>query len=225
MIKLFLYSMIHPIHRCTIIPLLKLFLIKEVKGIGNLPQDGKFVVTPNHQSFFDDWVVPIGIVLNLDKKLHMYANRNYFKNPLFKWYLNHTGSIPVEVHYAPDKKEINEKAFQKALQYLQNKEPICIYPEGHRSPDGKLQEAKVGAAHLALAAKVPILPIGIMGSKEVLPKGKKFPRIKKIIQLNIGKPIYLDKYYGKENNKKVLKEVTTLIMKEIGKLTNLEYNY
>lgn len=217
--------MIHPIHRCTIIPLLKLFLIKEIKGIENLPKDGKFVVTPNHQSFFDDWIVPIEVVLNLDKQLHMYVNRSYFKNPLSRWYLNHTGSIPVEVHNTEDKKEVNEKAFKKALQYLKNKEPICIYPEGHRSLNGKLQEAKVGAAHLAIAAKVPILPIGITGSRAVWKKGKKFPRIKKIIKLTIGKPIYLDKYYGNENNKKILKEATTLIMKEIAKLINKRYRY
>jgi len=217
--------MIHPIQRLTLAPLLKLLWIKEVKGIENIPKDGKFVVTPNHQSFFDDWVVPSIIDMYLDKELHMYVNKDYFKNPLFSLYMNHHGSIPVEVHNKEDKKEVNERAFQTALHYLDNKEPICIYPEGHRSSDGELQQAKIGAARLALSAKVPILPIGITGSRDVLPKGKKFPRIKKLIKLNIGEPIYLDKYYGNENNKKVLKEATTLIMKDIGKLIGKRYRY
>lgn len=217
--------MIHPIQRLILPPLLKLFWIKEIKGIENIPKNGRFVVTPNHQSFFDDWIVPSVIALHLDKELHMYVNRNYFKNPLFRWYLNHHKSIPVEVHDSKDKKEVNEKAFQKALHYLKNNEPVCIYPEGHRSLDGELQKAKFGAARLAIAAKVPVLPVGIVGSREVLQKGKTFPRIKKIIKLRIGKPTYLKKYYGMENNKKVLKEATTLIMKEIAKLINKEYRY
>ncbi len=217
--------MIHSIQSLTILPLLKLIWIKKIKGISNIPLDGRFVVTPNHQSFFDDWIVPGIIDPLVNKELHMYVNRNYFKNPLFRWYLKHHKCIPVEVHKVKDKKEINEKAFQKALYYLENKEPICIYPEGHRSPDGELQKAKFGAARLAITAKVPILPIGLIGSRDILQKGKTFPKIKKIIKLNIGKPIYLKEYYGKENNKKILKEATTLIMKEIAKLTRKKYRY
>jgi len=217
--------MLHPIQSLTIPPLLKIIWIKEIKGVEHIPLDGKFVATPNHQSFFDDWIVPSVIGLHLDKELHMYVNSNYFKNPLFRWYLNHHECIPVEVHKTKDKKEVNERAFRKALYYLKNKEPVCIYPEGHRSSDGKLQRGKFGAARLAIAAKVPVLPVGIIGSRDVLGKGKIFPSIKKVIRFKIGKPIYLKRYYGKENNKKILKEATKLIMKDIGKLINKEYRY
>ena len=217
--------MVHDI-QTTIIPvLLKLLWLKKIEGKGNIPLDGRFVVAPNHQSFFDDWVVPSIIIPHIGKEVHMYVNRKFFKNPLSRWYLNHQNSIPVEVYGGKDRKKINEKAFKKALYYLKNKEPICVYPEGHRSKDGELQKGKVGAARLAIAAKVPILPVGVIGTRDILPKGKKFPIFKKVIEIKIGKPIYLKKYYGKENNKKVLKEATTLIMKEIGKLANKEYNY
>ena len=217
--------MVHTIQVNTIPSLLKLIWIKEIKGIENIPKDGRFIVAPNHQSYFDDWITPSIIVPCINKELHMYSNRKYFKNPIFRWYLNHHKAIPVEVYDAKDKKEINEKAFQKALEYLKNNEPICIYPEGHRSPDGQLQKGKLGAAKLAIAAKVPILPIGIIGSRDVLSKGKSFPRLKKIIKITIGKPIYLKQYYGKENDKTILNTATTLIMKEIGKLANLEYKH
>jgi len=91
--------------------------------------------------------------------------------------------------------------------------------------DGELQEGKVGAARLAIRAKVPVLPVGVVGTRHILPKGKTFPRIKKIIRINIGKPIHLKEYYGHENNKKVLKEATNLIMKRIAGLISKEYMY
>ncbi len=214
--------MIHPIQRITIPPLLKLLWIKEISGVENIPEDGRFVATPNHQSYFDDWIVPSLIDLYLEKELHMYVNRDYFKNPLFKRYLHHHECIPVEVNKTKDKKKVNENAFKKALYYLGKGDPICIYPEGHRSKDGELQEGRFGAARLAIAAKVPILPIGITGTREVWPKGKKLPRIKRIIKVKIGNPIYL-KY--SEKDKKILKEATTIVMKEIGKLVNKRYRY
>ncbi|MBW2988937.1 1-acyl-sn-glycerol-3-phosphate acyltransferase [Candidatus Woesearchaeota archaeon] len=217
--------MIHPIQRLIVPPLLKLVWVKEIKGIENIPRDGLFVVTPNHQSFFDDWLVPSIIMPYLGKELHMYVNRNYFKNRLFRMYCNHHKCIPVEVHESRDKKELNEAAFQKALYYLRKKEPICIYPEGHRSFDGELQKAKVGAARLAIAAKVPVLPVGISGSREVLPKDKSFPSLKRKISIIIGKPIQLNNYYGHEDDRMALKEATALIMKEIAGLIGKEYNY
>jgi len=217
--------MIHPIQRAIVPPLLKLLWIKEINGIENIPSDGRFVVTPNHQSFFDDWIVPSVIIAHLDKELHMYVNRSYFRNPIFRLYMDHHGCIPVEVHNSKDKKKVNEKAFQKALFYLGKGEPTCIYPEGHRSVDGELQKAKYGAAKLALTARIPVLPVGIIGSGDVLQKGKVIPKVKRQVKVYIGKPIYLDKYYGKENNKKVLKETTTIIMKSIGKLIGKRYRY
>ncbi|MBS3098291.1 1-acyl-sn-glycerol-3-phosphate acyltransferase [Candidatus Woesearchaeota archaeon] len=204
---------------------MKLIWFKEVKGIENIPLDGRFVVAPNHQSFFDDWIMPSIIVPYLDKELHMYSNRKYFKNPLFRLYLNHHKAIPVEVYKSRDHKKINKKALQKALYYLKNKEPICIYPEGHRTLDGQLQEGKLGAARLALAAKVPVLPIGIVGTFDLLPKEKVVPKFKRCVTVKIGEPLYFKKYYGKEGNKKVLRLVTTKIMKEVAKLIGREYKH
>ncbi len=215
--------MLHPIQRIIIPPLLKLVWIKKIEGIKNIPLDGKFVATPNHQSFFDDWIVPSIIAVYLNRELHMYVNRKYFRNPLFRWYLNHHKCIPVEVYNSKDKKEVNEKAFWMAMQYLEKNEPICIYPEGHRSRDGKLQIGKLGAARLAITARVPVLPIGIIGTREVLPKGKIIPKIKKVITVKIGKPIYFKEYYEKGASKKILIKATNKIMREIGKLIGQKY--
>ena len=217
--------MIHPIQRLIVPPLLRLMWLKEVRGIENIPKDGRFIVTPNHQSYLDDWIPPSLIVPYLDKELHMYVNSSYFKNPLSRLYLWNHKAIPVEIYGGKDRKKINEKAFKKALSYIKKGEPICIYPEGGRTKDGKLQKAKTGAARLALTAKVPILPVGIVGTRKVWPKGKAFPRIKRIVKVNIGTPLYFNKYYRKQNNKNALSNATRTIMEEIAKLIGKEYKY
>ncbi len=216
--------MVYPIVKLTLIPIIKLW-IKEVEGLENIPKDGGFIVCPNHSSFYDDVLIPSIVVPKINKTLHMYVNKKYFKNFLLRKFLYWAGSIPVEVYEHPDKKTINEQAFKKAMDYLKKGEPIGIYPEGHRTLDGELQKAKSGAARLALTAKVPILPVGIIGSLNILPKGKMMLRFKKIVKVKIGKPLFFTEYYKKHKDKKTLDDITRTIMKEIGKLTNKNYNH
>ncbi len=170
----------------------------------------------------DDITIAPNVIRYIDKNVHMYCNDRFYKNKFLAAFLNWAKCIPVSIQTKNPK--TNKKAFKLALKYLKKGEPVGIFPEGGRSIDGKLREAKTGIARLALVSKVPVLPIGIIGSHKVLPKGAKFPRFKRF-DIKIGKLIYLHKYFGKENNKKVLKEVTTLIMKEIGKLINQKYRY
>ena len=152
----------------------------------------------------------------------MYVNRKFFKNPLVRAFLNWGTSIPVEVYNAPDKKQVNEKAFKNALSHLQNGEIIGIYPEGHRSKDGKLQQARNGAAKLAITAKVPIVPIAITGSREILPKGVALPKLKRCITVTIGEPFTLTET---SLNQKALTNSTRKIMKAIAALLGQEYNF
>ena len=168
--------------------------------------------------------VPGEILLKTKKHVHMYVNSRFYKNMLLKILLNHYRCIPVSIEKYNYSKEKNKKAFNLALKYLKKGEPIGIFPEGRRSPNGKLQKAKNGAAKIALTAKIPILPIGMVDSYYLWPKGKTFPKIKKRIRMNIGKPMYFDKYYGKIN-KKNLRLVTNTIMKEIARLSNQKYRY
>lgn len=213
--------MVYPIGKLIVPPTVKLW-IRRIDGLENVPRDRPFIIAANHSSYLDDIsIVPI-IIKHTNKRVHMYCNDRFYKNIFLASFLNWAGCIPVSVETR--NKETNKMAFKLSLDYLKRGEPVGIFPEGGRSIDGKLREAKTGIAKLALVSEVPVLPVGIIGSHKVLPKGAKFPRFKRF-DIKIGKLIYLDKYFGKENNKKVLKEVTNLIMREIGKLTNLEYNY
>ena len=99
-----------------------------------------------------------------------------------------------------------------------------IFPEGTRSINGKLLEGQTGITRLALMNRVPVVPVGLNGFYDILPKGKKFPRINKLV-IDIGEPIYLDQYYGKKLAENEIESITRLIMTQIGHLTNQEYNY
>jgi len=152
----------------------------------------------------------------------MYVNRKFFNNAIVRTFLNWGNSIPVEVYKAPDKKQVNEKAFNNALTHLKKGEIIGIYPEGHRSKDGKLQRARNGAAKLALTANVPIVPIAITGSREVLPKGVALPKLKKCITVTIGAPLTLKEA---SLSQQALTNSTRKIMKSIAALLGQEYNF
>ncbi|MBI2208343.1 hypothetical protein HYU50_02505 [Candidatus Woesearchaeota archaeon] len=94
----------------------------------------------------------------------------------------------------------------------------------HSNLTGKLQKGKTGVARLALWARVPVIPVGIKGTFEILPKGAKIPKLKRA-SFSFGKPMYFDKYYNKPMTKKLLRSVTDSIMREIANLSGQKYNY
>ena len=103
---------------------------------------------------------------------------------------------------------------------------MAIYPEGTRCPyEDKMLRGFTGIAKYALWHDVPILPIGIIGSEKILSLKNKKIKFKKIIELNIGDPIYLDKYQTAKMNKKAFRVITTLIMKKLSKLSGKDYPY
>ena len=111
-----------------------------------------------------------------------------------------------------------------AINALKQGKIIAIHPEGTRTLTGKLQKGKTGVARLALAAKVPVVPVGLVGTFEILPKGKYIPKLKRAI-MDIGRPLYFDEYCNKKITKRLLREITNKIMKEIAKLCKQEYNF
>lgn len=218
--------MVYPITKLFLGNLIKLY-IRDINGLEHLPKSS-FIIVANHSSYADDLFIPYIIVRHLNKNVHMFVNSRFYKAFFIKKFLDHYRCIPVDVkkNVTDEKRRrrTNEKAFRDAIEFLRKKEVIGIFPEGGRSIDGKLKKAKTGAARLALEANVPVLPIGIKGSYEIIPKGTKFPHFRRA-DIIIGKPIYLNNYQGKEKDYKVLEEITTLIMKEIARLSNQEYNY
>ncbi len=209
--------MAYPIVKRIIFPTVSLW-IKEINGISNIPKQGPFIIAANHASYLDHYIMGCLIIPRLNKKLHFLAKKEHFDNFLKKAWHTYGGAIPV------DREKGGKQALEKAVKALNEGEIIGIHPEGTRSLTGNLQKAKTGVARLALLAKVPVIPVGLIGTFEIMPKGKYIPKLKRAT-VNIGKPIHFPKYYNKKINKRMLREATTKIMKEIARLSKQKYNF
>ena len=207
--------MVYLLTKLTIIPVIKLYVSK-VNGLENLPRKGAFIAAANHSSYMDHLIISSYLITHLNRKVHFLAKKEHFDNIFKKLWHMHAGAVPV------DREKGGKKALKWAIRALNDGKIIAIHPEGTRSLTGELQEARTGVARLALLAKVPVIPIGLIGTFELLPKGKYIPKFKRA-KMNIGKPIYFKDY--KKINKRILREVTTNIMNEIAKLCNQKYNY
>ena len=209
--------MVHEIPKLIIIPVVNLW-VKKITGLENAPKNCAFILAANHSSYMDHLIVGSTIIPYLDKKIHYLAKKEHFDNFLERKWHNYVGAIPV------DRQSGGKKALKHAIKALKHGEIIAIYPEGTRTLTGKMQKAKTGVARLALLSKAPVLPIGLIGTFEILPKGKYIPRLKKA-EMNIGKPMYFNKYYNKRMTKKLLRQITTKIMREVARLSGQKYNF
>ena len=199
--------------------------IRKIDGINNIPKDKPFIVALNHSSYYDIGIAHSILVPLLNKRVHAFVSSYFWKYKIIiHSFLNPLGGIPVYVQNEKNSRQKNKKSFQKAQFYIKKGDIVVIFPEGTRSPDGSLVKPYTGIAKLALAAKVPVIPMGIIGSNKVWPREKIFPRFKRC-QVKIGKPIYFSKYYNKTLSKNDFEKITRAIMKEIAKLIGQKYNY
>jgi 1-acyl-sn-glycerol-3-phosphate acyltransferase len=142
------------------------FLRIRFEGVENVPDRGAVVIAPNHVSFMD----PILVTIPVRRALHYMALEPFFRvrglGALMRW----ARAFPVQ------EGEADGPAVRRALRLLRQGEPLVIFPEGGRSPDGRLQPFRPGAFRLALAAGVPVVPVTIVGAFEAWPVGRRFPR-------------------------------------------------
>ena len=209
--------MAYTIGKRLICPVSNLYL-KKINGLENIPKDRNFIVAANHESYLDHLFIVCTLVGCLNKKIHFLSKKEHFSNPIKAAWHNYAGAIPI------DRQTGGKKALRLAVKALKEGKIIAIHPEGTRTLTGKLQKGKTGIAKLIMGAHVPVLPVGIIGSFEVLPKGKYMPNLKRAT-MNIGKLMYFDEYHDKKITKKLLREITDDIMKEIARLSKQKYEF
>lgn len=209
--------MAYTIGKRLVCPVSNLYL-KKVNGMENIPKDRTFIVAANHESYMDHLFIVCTLVGCLNKKIHFLSKKEHFSNPIKAAWHNYAGAIPI------DRQTGGKKALRLAVKALKEGKIIAIHPEGTRTLTGKLQKGKTGIAKLIMGAHVPVLPVGIIGSFEVLPKGKYMPNLKRAT-MNIGKLMYFDEYHDKKITKKLLREITDDIMKEIARLSKQKYEF
>lgn len=177
--------------------LFKLFFNFKVYGKENELKNGKVILVSNHSSNFDFLIMAISVSPN--KYIHFLAKKEVFKGFLKK-FLDFMEIIPV------DRGKLDRNVIKLGVMFLEKNENLGIFPEATRSSDGKLQLDKFhqGPCFFSIKTNTPIQPILIKGSFEVLPRGKKFPKLFKKIRAKIYPPIYPTKYLDKEFNNETL---------------------
>lgn len=190
-------------------------------GLEHIPKDGPAIVAANHLSFLDSFFIPVCVDR---RKVTYLAKADYFKSWKTSWFFRSVGQIPVE----RDDRKQSRAALEVGLQVLSEGNLLGIYPEGTRSPDGRLFRGRTGVARLALRSGAPVIPCGVVGSKDVLPKSAKLPKLRgpdgRIrVQVRFGKPLDFSRYAEEESDRFVLRSVTDEIMYEIMQLSGQTY--
>lgn len=203
-------------------PVIDWFLIKEVRGLENIPK-GSFILVSNHTSYLD---ILVDGSLCTPRRFHFIGQIDGWKG-IMKWLIKILyfvcGVIPLD----RKSNESRKKALKEAIKVLKKGHILVLYPEGRRSTNGKLQKGKLGTAKIFLKTGVPILPVGLKGAFELLPAGGKL-KLKKNIEINIGKPLFFNEEFVLSQNfnensleyQQISEKITDKIMSELNHLTS-----
>jgi 1-acyl-sn-glycerol-3-phosphate acyltransferase len=185
----------------------------------NIPATGPVILASNHLSFSDSIFLP----LQARRPVVFLAKSEYFtgkgiKGALTRWFFKSTGQLPIDRSGG----KASEASLNTGLKVLGQNQVLGIYPEGTRSPDGRLYRGRTGIARMVLESKAPVVPVAMIDTEKVQPIGKRLPRIRRI-GIVVGTPLDFSRFDGMEGDRIVLRAVTDEIMYELRKLSGQEY--
>jgi len=200
-------------------PILRLLFRPRVEGLENLPADGAAILASNHLSFSDSIFLP----LMTPRRITFLAKSDYFtgrgvKGRLTAAFFRALGQVPVDRSGG----RASEEALATAKRILAEGHLLGVYPEGTRSPDGRLYRGKTGVARMSLEAGVPVIPVAMIDTEKIQPIGKLMPKIMRV-GIRIGAPLDFSRYEGLEGDRFVLRSITDEIMYELMTLSGQEY--
>ncbi|GAB3088167.1 lysophospholipid acyltransferase family protein [Micromonospora schwarzwaldensis] len=200
-------------------PLLRLVFRPQVEGLEHVPATGPVILASNHLSFSDSIFTP----LIVKRKVTFIAKAEYFtgkglKGWLTKMFFVGSGTIPVDRSGG----QAARAALDTQLRVLRAGGIAGIYPEGTRSPDGRLYRGKTGVARLALASGAPVVPMAMLNSDAIQPTGQIIPNLGRV-RISFGPPLDFSRYAGLAGDRFVERAVTDEIMYELMELSGREY--
>ncbi|WFE52606.1 lysophospholipid acyltransferase family protein [Micromonospora sp. WMMD1155] len=200
-------------------PLLKLIFRPQVEGLHHVPATGPVILASNHLSFFDSIFIP----LIVSRRVTFVAKAEYFtgkgiKGRLMKMFFVGTGTIPVDRSGG----QAARAALDTQLRVLRARGVAGIYPEGTRSPDGRLYRGKTGVARLALESGAVVVPVAMLNADELQPPGRLLPRVGQV-RVRFGAPLDFSRYAGLAGDRFVERAVTDEVMYEVMELSGREY--
>jgi 1-acyl-sn-glycerol-3-phosphate acyltransferase len=200
-------------------PLLKGIFRPWVTGAENIPQNGAVILASNHLSMVDSVFLPICI----DRELVFLAKSEYFtgkgiKGWATKWFMKGTGMLPIDRSGG----KASEASLNTGLRVLAEGRVLGIYPEGTRSPDGKMYRGRTGIARMVLESGVSVVPVAMIDTEKVMPIGARWPKLRRP-GIIIGKPLDFSRFEGMEGDRFILRAVTDEIIYELNGLSGQHY--
>ena len=201
--------------RMVLSPIFKFAWRVHTEGLEHVPATGGALIAPNHTSVMDSFFVP----LVLPRRVTYVGKAEYLDDWKTKYLFPALGMIPIDRTGG----DAAAAALDAAAGVLEAGELFGIYPEGTRSRAGVLHKGHTGVARLALRTRCPIIPVGIVGAREVQPPDAKFPRPFMELTVRFGEPIDVSRYCDRANDRLVLRQITDEVMFSIRSLSGQEY--
>ena len=200
-------------------PLLTVLGRPKTQGLEYVPASGPVILASNHLAVADSFYLPLVVT----RRITFLAKSEYFtgkglKGRLTAWFYTVAGQVPIDRTDA----DSAQAALVTAERILKEGKLLGMYPEGTRSPDGRLYKGKTGLARLALETGVPVIPVAMVGTDVVNPPGSKMWRFGKV-EVRFGRPMDFSRFEGLAGNRFIERAVIDEIMYELMKLSGQEY--
>lgn len=206
---------LYPAAKAVLTPLFRAAWRFTLEGTENVPATGPAILCPNHTSVLDSFFVPA----MLPRRVTYVGKAEYMDDWKTRRLFPALGMIPIDRSGG----DAGERALATAQRLLEQGELFGIYPEGTRSRDGRLYRGHTGPARLALRTGAPIIPIGLVGAREVMPPEAKFPKLRLPVTIRFGRPISVERYLDRADDHLVYRQIIDEVMYEIRELSGQEY--
>lgn len=201
-------------------PIVKTVFRPWISGAENIPRTGGVILASNHLSFVDSVFLP----LLIERPIVFLAKSDYFngrgiKGALVRLFFKSTGMLPIDRSGG----KASEASLNTGLGVLASGQVLGIYPEGTRSPDGKLYRGRTGVARMVLEGHVPVIPVAMIDTEKVMATGTKMPKVHRV-GIIVGEPLDFSRFEGMEGDRFILRSITDEIMYEISRISGQEYS-
>jgi 1-acyl-sn-glycerol-3-phosphate acyltransferase len=200
-------------------PLLSLLGRPKVEGLEHVPSSGPVILASNHLAVMDSFFLPLVV----RRRITFLAKSEYFtgtglKGWLSRWFFTAVGQVPIDRNDA----DAAQAALNTAERLLGEGKLLGMYPEGTRSPDGRLYKGKTGLGRLALDTGVPVIPVAMIGTNVVNPPGTTRLRFGRVT-VRFGTPMDFSRFEGMSGNRFIERAVTDEVIYELMGLSGQEY--
>ncbi|WP_392508323.1 lysophospholipid acyltransferase family protein [Naumannella halotolerans] len=205
--------------KSTLSPMVRALFRPTIEGLENVPETGPAIIASNHLSVADWLFTPLA----LKRRITYVAKSDYFtgtgvKGFVQRGFFSGTGQVPIDRSGG----KASEAALIAGAKVLQRGELFGIFPEGTRSPDGRLYKGRTGIARLALSTGVPIVPTGVIGTDKIAPKNRRFGKLHSPT-VRFGRPLDFRAFAGQSHDRAVMRSVVDQVMASIQELTGQVY--